>query len=74
MLTLSLSVYYLYSKLVNCLSDYQDVHAPILSLWGVKILVISLFAALALSSIVSPFSFRLYAIMLFAHLSTFYIR
>ncbi|CAO2833728.1 unnamed protein product [Amaranthus hypochondriacus] len=29
----------------------KDVHAPILSLWGVKILVVSLFAALALSSI-----------------------
>ncbi|XP_056690255.1 uncharacterized protein [Spinacia oleracea] len=29
----------------------KDVHAPILSLWGVKILVVSVFVAMALSSI-----------------------
>uniref|UniRef100_A0A803MXB2 SSD domain-containing protein n=1 Tax=Chenopodium quinoa TaxID=63459 RepID=A0A803MXB2_CHEQI len=30
----------------------KDVHAPILSLWGVKILVVSVFVAMALSSII----------------------
>ena len=36
---------------------FQEVHAPILSLWGVKLIVVSAFVAFALASIVSCFSF-----------------
>jgi hypothetical protein len=32
---------------------FQEVHAPILSIWGVKIVVIAIFVAFALVSIVS---------------------
>lgn len=34
----------------------QDVHAPLLGLWGVKIIVVAIFVGLTLGSIVS-FSF-----------------
>lgn len=42
-----------YSYLVELWFAFQEVHAPILSLWGVKVVVISVFLGCALASIVS---------------------
>lgn len=51
--TICVFLAYLISNVVDCQFAFQEIHAPILSLWGVKIVVISVFLGWALASIVS---------------------
>lgn len=44
---------------------FQEIHAPILSLWGVKIVVISAFVAFTLASIVSTSSLTIFWLAFF---------
>ena len=45
-------LFYVVMSSKNC-ATFQEVHAPILGIWGVKLVVIAVFAALSLAIIVS---------------------